>query len=443
MTKIFEKELDWLRRVIDLRFKLYFNTDQEPEHQSIYQLKPPKVEGSSYADLIGKHQLGFEERLAIALCLATYLCPQLLDVFFTRNKIFERPFTEFGGLVTDDQSGFIPTGETLLFILAGSDISKKIKLLFLINEKLLKSGLVELLALNSNLPKQKGMLRLSQETEVHLLYDQAYHPEFSVNFPATRLSSQLEWKEDLILPQRTKMQLEEIKLWIENRAQLLEEWKLEQKLRPGYRSLFYGPPGTGKKFTASLLGKETGYEVYRINLSVIIAKYIGETEKNLAKIFNTAAQKNWILFFDEADALLGKKTTIQNVHDGYANQAISFLLQRLETFAGISIFAINLKDNIDEAFTRRFESLIYFPLPGPEQRFQLWTNNLPHKDQQKVDSSIDFYEIAKKYELSGGAIMNVIRYASLWAIANSGMITNPILVEGIRREYEKQGRIFS
>ncbi len=439
-AKVFEKELDWLRKVIDLRFKMYFNTGQEPEFQSIYKLKPPKISRSSYADLIGEYNLNFEERLAIALCLTVYLQPQLLDIFFTRNKTFERPFTEFGGVVPDAQSGFLPTGETLLFLLAGSDMAKKIYTLALLDKKLLKYDILELHPIHRNLPKHKGMLRLSPEYEVRLLQDQTFQPEFSVDFPANRLTSDLDWQKDLILPKGTKRQLEEIKLWIENSAQLLEQWNFGHRLRPGYRSLFYGPSGTGKTFTASLLGKETGYEVYRIDLSMVISKYIGETEKNLAKVFNAAAQKNWILFFDEADALFGKRTSVQNAHDRFANQDISFLLQKLETFEGITILATNLRGNIDEAFTRRFESIIYFPLPGPEQRYLLWQNNLPYEDQDKIDRTIDFHEIAEKYELSGGAIMNVIRYASLRAIANGGMITYQTLMESIRREFGKEGR---
>ena len=124
--------------------------------------------------------------------------------------------------------------------------------------------------------------------------------------------------------------------------------------------------------TACLLGKSTGREVYKVDLSLVVSKYIGETEKNLARVFDQAQHKGWILFFDEADALFGKRSETKDAHDRYANQEVSFLLQRIETFDGIAILASNQRENIDEAFARRFESIIYFPMPRPEERLRLW-----------------------------------------------------------------------
>ena len=145
----------------------------------------------------------------------------------------------------------------------------------------------------------------------------------------------------------------------------MNDWGMAPKLRPGYRSLFYGPPGTGKTMTACLLGKSTGRDVYKVDLSLVVSKYIGETEKNLARVFDQAQHKGWILFFDEADALFGKRSETRDAHDRYANQEVSFLLQRIETFDGIAILASNQRENLDDAFTRRFESIIYFPMPRP------------------------------------------------------------------------------
>src|SRR5204863_2251929 len=138
-----------------------------------------------------------------------------------------------------------------------------------------------------------------------------------------------------------------------------------------------GPPGTGKTLTAGLLGKEFNKDVYRVDLSQIVSKYIGETEKNLSKIFDRAEHKDWILFFDEADALFGKRTNVQSSHDKYANQEVSYLLQRVEDYAGLLILSSNFKNNLDDAFIRRFHEVVHFPLPDARQRLILWEKSLP------------------------------------------------------------------
>jgi SpoVK/Ycf46/Vps4 family AAA+-type ATPase len=217
---------------------------------------------------------------------------------------------------------------------------------------------------------------------------------------------------------------------------------MSKKIKGGYRALFYGPPGTGKTLTASLLGKEFGKDVYRIDLSQIVSKYIGETEKNLEKIFIKAEHKDWILFFDEADALFGKRSNVQSAHDKYANQEVSYLLQRVEDFPGLIILASNYKTNIDNAFVRRFNAIIHFPMPGHQERFELWNNSKPL--QAAFENDTDIWNIAVKYELSGSAIMNIIHYASLQALnKKTNILSRETLLEGIKREYEKEERVFS
>ena len=220
---------------------------------------------------------------------------------------------------------------------------------------------------------------------------------------------------------------------------MMEDWGLKKRIKPGFRVLFYGAPGTGKTFTAALLGKYTGREVYRIDLSMVVSKYIGETEKNLSNVFDKAENKNWILFFDEADALFGKRTGVNDAHDRYANQEVSFLLQRIESYDGLVVLSTNLKRNMDEAFTRRFQSIIYFPIPQAEERVRLWENTFSSKT--KLDSRIHLGEIASKYDLSGGAIVNVVQYCSLMAMKRgSNTIDYDDLLEGIRMEFQKEGK---
>jgi len=165
------------------------------------------------------------------------------------------------------------------------------------------------------------------------------------------------WK-DLALIEKAIKQVEQIKAW------LMASDNVEKKLKPGYRSLFYGPPGTGKTLTAALIGKEFDRPVYKIDLSKLVSKYTGETEKNLETIFDRAEGKGWILFFGEADALFGKRTGVKDAHDKYSNQEVSHLLQRMEDYNGLVILATNMKSNIDSAFTRRFNSIIHFSFPG-------------------------------------------------------------------------------
>jgi SpoVK/Ycf46/Vps4 family AAA+-type ATPase len=201
--------------------------------------------------------------------------------------------------------------------------------------------------------------------------------------------------------------------------------------------LFYGPPGTGKTLTASLLGKEFQRDVYRVDLSQIVSKYIGETEKNLSKIFDRAQHQDWILFFDEADALFGKRTNVQSSHDKFANQEVSFLLQRIEDFPGLMILASNFKTNIDEAFLRRFHSIIQFPMPNAQERLKLWSQSLPASIPYQ--DNLPLARLAETYEMSGASILNVVQYAALRALSREDRtLFGQDLMDGIRRELRKE-----
>ena len=177
------------------------------------------------------------------------------------------------------------------------------------------------------------------------------------NFPAKQLETDLDWK-DLDLAPAVKRQIDEIRSWIKNSDLLRGSGSLSKN--PGFRCLFAGPSGTGKTLTATLLGKSTGRDVYRVDLSIIVSKWIGETEKNFAAVFDQAQESNWILFFDEADTLFGKRSGVSSSNDRYANQEVSYLLQRIEEFEGVAILSTNLKSNIDAAFSRRIQFVVRF-----------------------------------------------------------------------------------
>ena len=181
-----------------------------------------------------------------------------------------------------------------------------------------------------------------------------------------------------------------------------------------------------------------GLDVYRVDLSQVVSKFIGETEKNMANIFDQAENKNWILFFDEADALFGKRTATSDSKDRHANQEVAYLLQRVEDFAGVVILATNLKANMDIAFTRRFQSIIYFPAPNVEQRFQLWENSFRNV---KKDKDVDFSIVANDHKITGGSIINVLRYCSLNALRRgSDSVCMEDITDGIKKELRKEGK---
>lgn len=253
--------------------------------------------------------------------------------------------------------------------------------------------------------------------------------------PVKKLTTQMDW-DGLVLPDDVLKQITEIETWILHREKLMNEWGMARFLKPGYRTLFYGPPGTGKTLTASLLGKKTSRDVYRIDLSQTVSKFIGETEKNLSALFGRAGEKDWILFFDEADALFGKRTEVIDSHDRYANQEVSYLLQRIMDYKGLVILASSQKEKIDKALLRRLQSLIHFSVPGPEERLKLWANGFGNI--AKREAKIDLKKIAAEYEISGGAIVNIIQHCILDAMnRKERVIRYDDLMDGVEGEINK------
>jgi len=435
-----ERELDWFAEVLDARLKLYFRKPSEVE--SVLELAPPDLSGSSspYAEFICHYAWTFAERLVVLLALIPLIRPQLLDVLWSKNEATERGFTEFGGVHGATHGGFIPTGETAAFILAGDDLATRFEMtrLFEGDHVFARHNILHLASVNTGESLLSGAITISREHRHLFTTGIECRPNFNSEFPARLIETQLGW-DYLVLPESTHEQLDEIRHWILHGQRLLKEWEMDRKLQPGFTSLFVGPPGTGKTLSACLLGKHCGCDVYKIDLSMIASKYIGETEKNLAKIFDLAEHKNWILFFDEADALFGKRTQVQDSHDRFANQEISFLLQRIEEFHGVVILTSNIKTNIDDAFLRRFHSVVNFPMPKPAERLRIWENAFSSK--AVMEAIVDLDAVADKYELSGGTIMNVVRYSSLKALSrNESVILMEDIETGIRREFLKEGR---
>ncbi len=257
---------------------------------------------------------------------------------------------------------------------------------------------------------------------------------------AQRIPTGFVW-DDLVLPRDTLEALKEVTRFARYRPFLLEDWGFAAKLPygRGVSAILVGPPGTGKTMVAQLLAHELGYDLYRIDLSQVVNKYIGETEKNLARIFDEAENSHAILFFDEADSLFAKRTNVQSANDRYANLEVNYLLQRMETYDGVTLLATNLEQGIDEAFKRRVRFTVQFELPEEAERSRLWRSMFPALVPLAPD--IDWDLLGKRFEMAGGYIKKAVLRAALMAAETQRPITTSDLVEAARHEYREMGRI--
>lgn len=397
--------------------------------------------GAMLAVFFPNHPLSEADLLLLSLALIPHLDPALLDRLFAET-FGEGDFPQLGGVRGKQHRGILPTGETALYLLAGEAAEARMRL----HQTCLSPGywlfqeqVLQLEPPQPGEPRLSGRLLMRPEYVELLTTGEVSPPRFGMDFPAQRLSTRQEW-DDLVLHPHTRQQVQNLLHWLEFGSRLLGEWGLDRKVAPGYRVLFYGPPGTGKTLTANLLGKSTGRDVYRVDLSLVVSKYIGETEKNLSTLFDKAEHKDWILFFDEADALFGKRTGVRDAHDRYANQEISYLLQRVETYDGLVILASNFMDNIDEAFLRRFQAVIHFPQPRPNERLLLWQKALPPAVTLAPDA--DLKALAEQHDLSGADIMNVMHFCCLQAMSQgSRSLSQENLTTGIQRELQKLRKV--
>jgi len=256
---------------------------------------------------------------------------------------------------------------------------------------------------------------------------------------AKRLEPSASW-DDLVVPGQVMAQLRELTAWVTQRRRVLSDWGFERRLRRGHgaTALFAGAAGTGKTLAAEVVAGELGLDLYRIDLSGVVSKYVGETEKNLDRIFRAAENANAVLFFDEADALFGKRSEVRDSHDRYANIEISYLLQKMEAYGGVAILATNLRDNLDQAFVRRLAFIVSFPFPEEDERRRIWQLMWPAATPLSGDLDLD--ALAAGHRLSGGQIKNAALAAAYLAASNGGVVAREHVDAALRREYEKSGR---
>ncbi len=434
--------MTYLAQVLRARFAVHLGQDPNA-------IQPREVDEPDFAacadplaEFLRQPSLTFEERVLVLVALAPHVAPNFFDELIAEQLPDGGDFLQIGGVRGNNHRGFLPTGQTATFLIAGDDLDHQLAVqrLFFEDHSFAAEHILRLESPVPGEPKMSGRIVLDHDYIDRFTVGEITKPRLSTEFPAKRLTTEMTW-DDLVLAPATMSAVQEVEGWVKNGETLLHgEWAMARQLKPGYRVLFHGPPGTGKTLTANLLGRSTGRDVYRVDLSMVVSKFIGETEKNLACLFDKAESKNWILFFDEADALFGKRTNVRDAHDRYGNQEIAYLLQRVEGYAGLVILASNLKNNIDDAFMRRFQIAVHFPAPGVTERAKLWRLGLP--PIATLEDGLDIETLARQYDLTGAHIMNVVQHICLQAIARGDrVIRSADLLVGVQRELAKDGKV--
>jgi len=429
--------LDWISGVVTARLAMHFGNADRHELKALSYYD----DDSWLRRFVERHKPAPQEFAILMLALAPHLAPGFLSKLIAPHLPDGGEFPEFGGIKGSGHRGVLPTGETALFVLAGDDLARRMAVQRILGSEhwFAKHRILSLDSVPEGEPAMSGRLILDPEIVEEITTGRVGRPAFSMDFPAEYIETAMDW-DDLVLNRSTLRQIVEIENWITHNDTLLHEWGMAKRIKPGYRALFYGSPGTGKTLTATLLGKQTGKDVFRVDLSRVVSKYIGETEKNLSRLFDKAENKDWILFFDEADALFGKRTDIRDAHDKYANQEVAYLLQRIEAYNGLVILASNQRANIDDAFVRRLQAIIAFPMPSPEERYEIWRKTFP--PQIAIADDIDWRYIAARHELTGAGILNVTHFCAVDILAKDTLrLDLKGLEAAINREYVKEGKI--
>ena len=437
--KSISAELKWLEKLVEYRVGAFHDPNLEFD---LIPFDDFSNHDDIYANIIKHYQFNDIERGILIIAFANYFYNHIFDPIVDLKLKYPNR-TQVGGLLVN-QTEFSPNLEFVCFLLTKETLSERIECydIFKGNSSLLKFFIIEFDSRNQSGSIWHKTFTISYDYSQLILTGSVSKPDFSSDFPAKLLTTNSSWG-DLLLPENTLNDLNEIISWHYNEEKIREDWGYNKIVKPGFRTVFFGPSGTGKSLTAAILGQKLGIDVYRIDITKIVSKYIGETVKNLENLFKQAENKNWILFFDEAESLFGRRTSGSSVNDKYANQEVGYLLQRIEDYPGIVIIATNLKSQMDEAFLRRFQNYIHFPQPEHDLRELLWENSFK-SENSLLNLDIDYKKLASQFEITGGVICNVIRTCLIQAIINETNVINTDDVElAVRKELSKMGQFYS
>ncbi len=437
-TSDIETDLIWLENLIQYQLG---NASEELKDriENKGEILPPVLsENGFYSNNVCAWNLNAIERGLVVIGLALYFKPRIFDPILKAAKDFNYTETRLGGIIGTAQTPFIPTGETAIFLLTNGSVEERMLVLNCLNPEhwLFEKGILLFDYKEPGLPVTFQPFSLSSDYMEIFSKGVATKPNYSSKFPASLVKTNMEWT-DVVLSKELVKEIRDIELWLEYEKRMLGEMGLGRKIKEGYKVVFYGPSGTGKTLVAGLIGKKYNRDVYRIDLSQLSSKYIGETEKNIDNLFRQARNKNWILFFDEGESLFGKRSQSGQSNERYGNQQVGFLLQRMEDHPGVLILATNLKSSIDDAFLRRFQKMIYFEAPDGEYRWELWRKAL--EGTLPLATDIDLRLIAKEHKLVGGQIVNIVKQVILREVgAEKVEIRLKTLLDAIEEELNKK-----
>lgn len=432
-------EADWLSAVIEIRTAELTGKNSGWSEPLKIIAPPPRLTPGFYAGFVSINGYSICERLLLASIFCRLYEPAIFNALTSLvDPATDRLYVETGCFIEKNTGRALLTLQTIIFLAAGNNkrLSAEYQKILSSQNRLFIDGIVRL---NNPSPYLNELLNslisLDKSYYDHFLYGKKIRLDEMEKFPAQLLETTKTF-DDLVLVDEVSKQLKTVM----NYARLYRTMgdKTGGQLQ-GYVTMFFGPPGTGKTMTASVIGKELGMDVYAVNLSRVVSKYIGETEKNLEIVFERLGNRDCILFFDEADALFGKRSEVTEANDRYANQEIAYLLQKIDKCNCLVILATNFKQNLDFAFTRRILSCIKIDWPGDDERKKLWEKALVAPFSYSPENLPE--ALAGKYAITGANIANVTKLACYEALANdSTHITLALLEPFIKLEYIKERR---
>lgn len=404
------EEVEWLREVIELRNKEQLMGDFSREIDLTLSLPIPQP--GNYSKLIEKYKLDYVGRVILVLAVAAEYDQSVFAPLMRLNPESMQLDILVGGQFDKTKNMFMPTFQTALFVLSGNNRMLRAKYSaqlcdghILLDEQILYSanlnGLLEHLT--------QGIIEIDESYYRYLLTGNKPRLDHGKYFPA-ELKKTAKSFDDIVLSDALRNKFTPVIYYMLS-AQNNYYTEVNHRFNKGYVVMLYGPPGTGKTYVTTILGNTFGKDVYRVDLSRVVSKYIGETEKNLKLLFDRLQGKDCLLFFDEADAIFGKRSEVEDAKDRFANQEISYLLQRVEEFDGLTVLCTNFENNLDDAFQRRINVKIHMTRPREPERRKLWEYYLPEGFDWINNRLLDY--LSESYEFTGAHIKNILEMVTL------------------------------